>query len=408
MSSDLPSGWIAATVGEVAEVVGGGTPKTSVDEYWDGEFGWLTPKDLRGYGARHISAGERSITRLGLENSSARLLPPGTVLVSSRAPIGYVALAGAELSTNQGFKSLVLKPGHLPEFYYYVMTTKKSAMEAVAGGSTFKEISGRVMKTISVPVPPIQEQCAIAEVLGALDDRIEWCRDGQALLRSLLHARFQRDFRVGRSVRLGDVTETVPGRSYKSADLDDDSPVGLVNLKNIPRHGGFNPIGVKGYTGAYRPAQVVRQGELVVACTDMTQQGDVIGRVGRVRPNPAYPTMVISMDMAAVRPVVPWLSSEYLAEVLSTREYVDHAKRYVNGTTVLHMKKVAVAEYETELPEPDAVAAFTEFARPMWERHDLLDDEAHALTQLRDTLLPKLLSGELRIENPERLLEGVA
>lgn len=259
-----------------------------------------------------------------------------------------------------------------------------------------------------VRLPPHWEQRAIAELLGSLDDRIEWCRDGQALLRSLLHVRFQRDFRVGESVRLGDVTETVPGRSYKSADLDEDSPVGLVNLKNIPRHGGFNPVGVKGYTGAYRPAQVVRQGELVVACTDMTQQGDVIGRVGRVRPNPAYPTMVISMDMAAVRPAVPWLSSEYLAEVLSTREYVDHAKRYVNGTTVLHMKKIAVAEYETELPEPEAVAAFTEFARPMWERHDLLDDEAHALTQLRDALLPKLLSGELLIENPERLLEGVA
>src|SRR5690349_16333412 len=137
--------WDRRPIGEIAEVVGGGTPPTGDPENVGGDIPWLTPRDLSGWRSRWISRGERNITEQGLRNSSARRLPPKTVLVSSRAPIGYVALAANEVTTNQGFRSLVLKDGHVPEFFYYVMRSLKPELEAAASGSTFKEISGSAL-----------------------------------------------------------------------------------------------------------------------------------------------------------------------------------------------------------------------------------------------------------------------
>ena len=101
------SEWSIKRINDFAEIVAGGTPSTSVDEYWNGNIGWITPADLSNYKYRYISNGERNITELGLKKSSACLLPKNTVLLSSRAPIGYVAIAETELATNQGFKNLI-------------------------------------------------------------------------------------------------------------------------------------------------------------------------------------------------------------------------------------------------------------------------------------------------------------
>ncbi|HHF6548186.1 TPA: restriction endonuclease subunit S [Haemophilus influenzae] len=159
---------------EVATIVGGGTPSSSKSEYFEnGNIPWITPKDLSGYNKRYISKGERNITELGLKNSSAKLLPKNTVLLTSRAPIGYVAIASNEISTNQGFKSLVLNNGHIPEFFYYLLKNNVHILESRATGSTFKEISGQILKDteLSIPTPDIQQK--IVDILSPLDDKIE-------------------------------------------------------------------------------------------------------------------------------------------------------------------------------------------------------------------------------------------
>jgi type I restriction enzyme, S subunit len=387
-------------LGEVAEIVMGQSPPG--DTYNDDGVGVVLVNGPAQFGDRVPLATKWT-------TAPTKLSRRGDVMFCVRgSTTGRMVRADAEYCLGRGVAGIRGETVRDSDFIYYAMQDGLDRLLQQATGSTFPNLSSRSLSRFDLPWPDTPTRHAIAEVLGALDDRIEWCRTTQQLLRATLHARFQSEFRVGDLARLGDVTETVPGRSYKSTELDDASRVGLVNLKNILRHGGFNPAGVKGYTGAYRPQQVVRPGDLVIACTDMTQQGDVIGRAGRVRPNSDYPTMVISMDMATIRPAVPWLSAEFLAEVLSTREYVDHVKRYVNGTTVLHLKRVALAEYETALPAPEVIAAFTKFARPMWARHDVLDDEAAALVRLRDSLLPRLLSGQLRIEDPAGVLGAVA
>lgn len=155
--AELQEGWEKSIISDIADVIGGGTPSTKKSEYYcDPPEGtpWLSPKDLSGYKWKYISHGARSITDLGLSKSSAKLMPAGSVLISSRAPIGYIAIAENSISTNQGFKSLVPKERVNTSFLYYWAKTNIKKMEAVASGSTFKEISGTSMKNLEIILPP--------------------------------------------------------------------------------------------------------------------------------------------------------------------------------------------------------------------------------------------------------------
>lgn len=161
-------------LGELGTVYSGGTPSTKKAEFWDGDIAWITPKDLAGYSKKKISKGERNITKAGLSGSSATLIPAGSVLMSSRAPIGYVAIANNELSTNQGFKSINCnKSICLNEYIYYWIKSNIEYIKSKANGSTFKEISGSSFKNLEIDVPDLEKQKKIVKILSALDQKIE-------------------------------------------------------------------------------------------------------------------------------------------------------------------------------------------------------------------------------------------
>ena len=167
--------WVAKKLKELGTIVGGGTPSTKHPEYYaDNAIGWITPKDLSNHVGRFISHGERDISEAGLKNSPAKLMPKGTVLFSSRAPIGYVAIASEELCTNQGFKSIVPNQTTDSDFLYYLLKVYSPRIEAIAGGSTFKEVSGSTLGNVVVKVPEdLCDQKAISSVLITLDNKIE-------------------------------------------------------------------------------------------------------------------------------------------------------------------------------------------------------------------------------------------
>ena len=170
----LPARWYWTTLGEIAEVIGGGTPRTNDPTNFDGgNVPWITPADLSGYAEKYISHGTRFITRKGLESSSARLLPAGTVLFTSRAPIGYVAIARNPVATNQGFKSFVLKDGVLPEYVYWWLKGSKQRAEALASGTTFLELSGANAKKLPIPMAPIDEQRRIVAEIEKQFSRLD-------------------------------------------------------------------------------------------------------------------------------------------------------------------------------------------------------------------------------------------
>ena len=169
------SSWKSCTIGDLGTVVGGATPSTKNAENYDGgTIPWITPKDLANFSGRFISHGERNITGQGLKSCSTQLLPANTVLFSSRAPIGYIAIANQEVCTNQGFKSVVPNESTDYMFLYYLLKYNKDKIENLGSGTTFKEVSGSTMRSIKVFVPKtIVEQRRIASILSALDDKIE-------------------------------------------------------------------------------------------------------------------------------------------------------------------------------------------------------------------------------------------
>ncbi len=173
----LPKGWEWVTLATIGEIVGGGTPKSDNPHYWSPQgIKWLTPADLNGLKGKYISSGARDITIDGLSNSSAKLVPKGTVLFSSRAPIGYVAISNNELSTNQGFKSCVPYIKESAEYIYYFLLSAAKKIDEMASGTTFKEVSGAVVSKVLLPFPPLNEQLKIVEVaddLMSLCDQLE-------------------------------------------------------------------------------------------------------------------------------------------------------------------------------------------------------------------------------------------
>ena len=164
----LPQTWCWAKMGDIAEVAGGGTPSTRDPNNFIGSIPWITPADMSGYVGKFISGGARFISNQGLEESGARWLPKESVLFSSRAPIGYVAIADRPVTTNQGFKSFIPASGFDSSYIYYWLLSAKRHAEALANGTTFLEISGAKAALIPFPVAPLCEQRRIVEKLEEL------------------------------------------------------------------------------------------------------------------------------------------------------------------------------------------------------------------------------------------------
>lgn len=243
---DLPDGWRLVTTGDIAEIVGGGTPKTSVPgNFTDGDgHPWITPADLTGFTEKYISRGRRDLTDQGLATSSAKYMPAGTVLYSTRAPIGYVAIAANPVTTNQGFRSFVPTSEVYPEYLYYALKLARPEAEQLASGTTFAELSGTNAKKLHVPLAPLPVQSEIVRLLDAASASrasasshlaiaqglIERLR--LAVLASACSGRLTADWRSARGVEdgelpggwqrasLGDLADSIRGGSTEVPQID--------------------------------------------------------------------------------------------------------------------------------------------------------------------------------------------
>ncbi|WP_101002255.1 restriction endonuclease subunit S [Helicobacter pylori] len=167
LTTPLPKAWQKVRLGDVAEIIGGGTPSTQITSFWNGSINWFTPTEI-GI-TKYVYKSQRTITPLGLKKSSAKLLPIGTILLTSRASIGDCAILKVVATTNQGFQSLIPLEKINNEFLYYLMLTLKNKLLKLASGSTFLEVSPNKIKNLLIPLPPLNEQIAIANILSDLD-----------------------------------------------------------------------------------------------------------------------------------------------------------------------------------------------------------------------------------------------
>jgi type I restriction enzyme S subunit len=300
------------------------------------------------------------------------------------------------------------------------------------------------LRTISIPLPPLPEQRAIAHILGTLDDKIELNRRMSETLEAMARALFKSWFVDFDPVRakaegrdpglpkpladlfparlvdselgeipegwevgpLGELVDTVKGRSYRSEELVN-SDTALVTLKSFARGGGYRSDGLKSFAGTYKPEQAVTLGEVVIACTDVTQAAEVIGRPAIVRGTGGYRRLVASLDTLIVRPLDSRISRAFLYFLGGTEAFVTHTYAHTTGTTVLHLAKEAVPSFRFARPSRQLVQMFDAMAAPALDRMRAFEEEAGTLAALRDALLPKLMSGELRVKNADRLAAGI-
>ena len=197
--------WTETTIGNVADVIGGGTPDTTVSSYWDGDTAWFTPTEIGQ--KKYVGRSKRTISEKGLGNSSAKLLPVGAILLTTRATIGEASIALNACTTNQGFQSLISKPNIDNEFLYYLISTKKKDLFEKACGSTFMEISANEVRKIRIKTPTKQEQVRIAKFLAIVDDRMETQIVAISKQESLIKAMAGKLTCEGERVRIADLVD---------------------------------------------------------------------------------------------------------------------------------------------------------------------------------------------------------
>jgi type I restriction enzyme S subunit len=398
----IPSQWKWARMGDVADIVGGGTPKSDNIDYFGGDVPWITPADLSGYTDKFISSGRRNITRRGLQNSGAKLLPAGTVLFSSRAPIGYVAIAANPVSTNQGFKSFVLRNGLTSEFvYYYLQFAKKFAIE-MASGTTFLEISGKKAAEIPVVIPPPKEQRRIvAEIekqFTRLDAGIAALRNVQtklkryraAVLKAACEGRLvpteaefangkKRGFESGEELLLEILAERRGGwsgkgkykeplfpsatsripRGWTIATLDQICPVFVDSAHRTPKYGaeGSPALGPRDVVGGrldLENARLVNESEFAIqTARRVPESGDIVYSrelsLGWGALVPEGRKICLSQGMCLFRPHNR-VDPRYFLHLLNGPVGRKHAEDAATGSAHPHLNLSDIKAYEFPLP----------------------------------------------------------
>jgi type I restriction enzyme S subunit len=418
----------ARRLGDVAEIIGGGTPSTKDAGNWDGDIPWLTPKDLSTFEGIYIDHGSRSITEQGFKTSSARMLPTGSVLYTSRAPIGYVAIASNPISTNQGFKSLILKDGYVPEFVFYLLKASKSEIEAHASGGTFAEISAKALSDVVLRFPPKVQQQAISRLLKSFDEKIAANNAISETLEDISQTIFKSWFIDFDPVRAKMAGEKPVGMDAATAalfpDSMQDSEIGM-----IPKGWKAETIGsicesvVNGSTPLrtnssfwnsndiswfktgelsdnflFESKESISQLALKKTSVKVLPRGSVlmaiyaaptVGRLGILTKSASFNQACTGMIAKDV------IGMPYLYLTLFNRRAWFNSLAI--GAAQQNISKVIVEACPAVIASQEIHNAFLEVIEPIFAQIEVLSSQSNSLALIRDSLLPRLISGELQI-----------
>ena len=431
-------GWPTATLGDCIEINNSTyAPRDSWPFINYLDTGSVTENRIAGI--QHLVVGKDEIP-----SRARRKVLPGDIVYSTVRPdqkhFGLLKSVPENFLASTGFSVIRGKTGlACTDFIYWFLAQDRvvEQLQTIAehSASAYPSIKSTDIERLTLNLPPLPEQRAIARVLGALDDRIELNRRMNATLEAMARALFQSWFVDFDPVRakmagrdpglpkeiadlfpdrlvpselgkipegwtvnpLGEEVHTVKGRSYKSRELIA-SETALVTLKSFSLGGGYRPGGLKPFNGRYSQDQVVLDGEVVISCTDVTQAGAVIGRPAIVQASTMYKTLVASLDMFIVRPCRnDGLTTSFLYCLACTNNFREHTYALATGTTVLHLDKNAIPSFSFARPPQELIRLFDDAARPLLEsiRKSLRCTDSLAI--LRDVLLPKLVSGDVKI-----------
>ena len=364
--------WIDCKISDIGTVIGGATPSTKKNEnYEGGQISWITPKDLSTFDVRYIERGERNITEIGLKSCSTQLMPRNTILFSSRAPIGYIAIAAKELCTNQGFKSIIPNENIDPLFLYYLLKYNKDRIEALGSGTTFKEISGSTMKNIEVKVPKLKKvQSKIASILASIDDKIELNLKINNNLEQQAQAIFDEMFPnvcYGKKY-IGDFIIPKRGKSLLSKNAI---------FGSIPVvAGGTEPT-------IYHNTPNTKPPVLAISASGANAGYVSLWNI------PIWSSDSSYIDSSMTNDVYFWYS------LLKKRQQEIFDTQTGSAQPHIYPKNIALMPI-IDLDSND-IKKYTSNVTPIFEKIGKNKEENFHLKSLRDTLLPKLMSGEIDV-----------
>ena len=386
--------WIECKISDIGTVVGGATPSTKKPEnYENGTIAWITPKDLSTFTRRYIQRGERNITEIGLKSCSTQLLPKDTVLFSSRAPIGYVAIATNEVCTNQGFKSVVPNENTNPLFLYYLLKYNKDKIEGMGSGTTFKEVSGNTMKNIVVSVPTdkkVQER--ISSMLGSIDDKIEENERINNNLEYQARAIFINEFLSlktppdgWKQASLIDIADYLNGLAMqKYRPTADEKGIPVLKIKEL-RH-GFCDANSDLCSPNIKSDYVIHEGDVIFSWSGSLLVDFWCG------------------DTCGLNQHLFKVSSSKYDKWFYYAWTKHHLARFIavasdKATTMGHIKRADLSKAEVIIPNKEEYERIGDLLKPIYEMIISNRIENKKLAEIRDAILPKLISGELDVAN---------
>lgn len=425
----VPEGWEAEEVKDVFIVKNGTTPSTKVNDYWeDGNINWITPEDLSKInGQKRFFESRRKITETALDQTRVNLLNPGDIILSTRAPVGYVAVLTKKATFNQGCRGLVAKQKEKINsfFFAYLFDFYNKKLQDLSGGSTFKELSKSVLESVKLQAPPLPEQKKISEVLSKIDETIEvvkesiekWQRIKKAAMRQLLtrgigHKKFKYVEGFGEVPEKWEVTELgkffnfVRGYSYRSNDIASSSTKKrLITINNFEKEGGFNFAKGEMYINANAEIDQkfkIQLYDLLVANTDMGK-GAIIGAPIYIEEVSDNFDLFFSMDLTRLVLKTEFqkkiYNKKFIYYLLTLPQTRLLSKSFAQGTNVLHLnhdlfRKIRIA-FPLDKKEQDSIVSILQKIDQVIETKQ---QKKKHLEKAKKEMMKLLLTGKVRIK----------
>lgn len=394
---------------DIGKIVTGKTPKTSEKENFSNKndkYLFLTPKDMSG-NDKYIRVTERFLTDNVTSKFSNIILYTKSVCISCiGSDMGKVFMIEKPTITNQQINSITTINENIcnPEYLYYYFKDKKEYLKCIAGGSTMPILNKSTFENIYVDLPDIAIQNKIVKIVKHIDEKIELNNQTNDNLYEITNKLYEQLFVVERQddwkeYNLQELMNISNGYSYTGKELVDTSVVGMATIKNFERTGGFKEEGFKDIEPIKaKDNHYADKFDILVACTDLTQNADIIGNAVMLLNTGKYEKVVISMDLVKILPK----KNKYLVfSILNSKEFKNFALGYKTGTTVLHLNKNCFKDFNIKLPDLDKLEEFEKVVAVNYRKISSNLEENNTLTQLRDTLLPKLMNGEIDLDKIE-------
>lgn len=322
--------------------------------------------------------------------------------------IGNVSLAPSNnaviVQNTIGFKTKKFLDS---KYLYYWFLNKQEYLKNLDRGSGQPSIKKTDIEEMIIDLPNLLQQKRVADILYKIDRKIELNNQINNNLQELANKLYKKVFITNNSTKwekynLADIANINAGYSYKSSELVEGSTTGMATIKNFERVGGFKVEGFKSLNPKKeKDSQFVNKFDVLVACTDLTQNADIIGNAVLLLSKGNYENIVISMDLVKVVSKVNYIDNFIIYAILNSKEFKNYALGYTSGTTVLHLNKNCFKEFTIKLPEKNIIENFTKTVKPMYLKISQKMEESRSLEQLRATLLPKLMNGEIELNKIE-------